>query len=253
MRYFKTTHFTSNHYPAEWNSVLKQIQGWGDSYPISKEISQQLEAKALYVFTLARRLTRAAYRLNERNGWKQVFIEATVLLFPMIELIGYARLDDRQVSKHHSKRGKPATDIANVNLWAGLHWLLNPSWLPVVNDNKQKVDATKLDKWQIGHLVSLRHYLLHGSKKAKDYKNNPVPIDDIVNYELPGFIVDKAQQTMPDYWKLLKQDDDSHGWLERLARADIWPLKLQGSGFFEEGLVDPDIVDCLEGNASFLK
>jgi hypothetical protein len=253
MGYFKSTSFKCIHYPGEWSRVLMQIQGWGSSYPISGGVSQPLEAKALYVFTVARRLTRAAHWLDERaNGWKPVFIEATVLLFPMLELIGYARLDDRQVSKHHpTRKGIPA-DVSNVNLWAGLHWLRDPNWLPVVGDNRQKTDTTQLGRWQIGHLVSLRHYLLHGSKKAKDEKGKPIPIDDIINYELPGFIVERAQQTMPDYWEQLKQDSGSQGWLEHLARADIRPLKLQGSNFFEEGLVDPDIVDCLEGNASFL-
>jgi hypothetical protein len=248
MSYFKSTNFGCTHYRQEWSRVLNQIQGWGNSYSISKDISQPLEAKALYVFTMARRLTRAAHWLEEQaNGWKQIFVEATILLFPMLELIGYARLDDRQVSKHYNRR-----DVGNVNLWAGLHWLRDHSWSPVVKDKRQKTDTTQLGKWQIGHLISLRHYLLHGSKKAKDRKGNPIPIDDIINYELPGFIVGRAQQKMPDYWKQLNQDDGSRGWLERLARADIRPLKLQGSNFYEEGLVDPDIVDYLEGNVSFL-
>jgi hypothetical protein len=165
----------------------------------------------------------------------------------MVELVGYARLDDRQVAKHHRTR-----DVSNVNLWAGLHWLREPNWLPVVKDNRQKADTTKLDRWQIGHLVSLRHYLLHGAKKAKDKAGNPIPIEDILNYELPGLIVEKSRRAMSYYWEQLIQDNGSHGWLERLARADIRPLKLQGSSCFEDGLVDPDIVACLEGHAEFL-
>ena len=110
-----------------------------------------------------------------------------------------------------------------------------------MEDNLQKADTTLLYRWQIGHLVSLRHYLLHGSKNAK------VPIQDIINYELPGFIIEKAQPAMSDYWKQLRQDDGNQYWLERLARADIRPLQIQGSGLFEKGLVDPDIVDYLEG------
>jgi hypothetical protein len=252
MSYFKSTSLKCIHYPGEWSRVLMQIQGWG-SCPVSRGVSHPLEAKALYVFTMARRLTRAAHWLNQRaNGWKLVFIEATVLLFPMLELMGYARLDDRQVGKHHPSRKGVSADVSNVNLWAGLHWLRDPNWLPVVADNKQKADTTQLGRWQIGHLVALRHYLLHGSKKAKDEKGKPIPIDDIINYKLPGFIVGRAQQTMQDYWEQLKQDDRSQGWLERLARADIRPLKLQGSNLFGEGLVDPDIVSCLEGSVSFL-
>ncbi len=247
MGYFNSTGFKCVHYPTEWGNVLRQVQGWGR--PISREISQPLEAKALYMFTMARRLARAAHQLSKQtNGWKQVFIEATVLLFPMVELIGYARVDSVQVSTHYRHR----VDVSNVNLWAGLHWLRDPKWLPEVKDNKQKTDTTKLDKWQIGHLVSLRHYLLHGSKKAKDNRGNLIPIDDIVNYELPGFIIDQVQQAMPVYWEQLKQDNGSQGWLERLRRADIRPFKLQGTNFYEDGIVDPDIADCLVGNASFL-
>ena len=55
---------------------------------------------------------------------------------------------------------------------------------------------------------------------------------------------------MSDYWKLLKQDNGNQGsWLDRLAQADIQPLKIQGSVDFEHGLVDLDIVDYLEGRA----
>jgi hypothetical protein len=248
MSYFKAIGFGCAHYPQEWSRVLSQIRGWSSSYSISKDISQPLEAKALYVFTMARRLTRAANWLNERvNGWKPVFLEATVLLFPMIELIGYSRVDDNEVRNVFNGR----SDVSAVNLWAGLHWLLDPSWLPAVQNQNQRADSTLLSRWQIGHLVSLRHYLLHGSKQVS-YMGSPVPIDDIINYELPEYVVTRARETLSDYWQQLRQDDGSQGWVKRLAQADIRPLKLQGSNLFDEGLVDPDIVDCLEGNASFL-
>jgi hypothetical protein len=197
---------------------------------------------------MARRLARAANWLKaQANGWKPVFLEATVLVFPMIELIGYSRVDDNEVRSAFN--GK--SDVSAVNLWAGLHWLLDPTRLPAVHDQNQRADSTPLFKWQIGHLVSLRHYLLHGSKQVS-YMGSPVPIDDIINYELPEYIVTRAQETLPYYWQQLRQDDGSQKWVERLAQADIRPLKLQGSNLYEEGLVDPEIVDCLEGSAIFL-
>jgi hypothetical protein len=55
---------------------------------------------------------------------------------------------------------------------------------------------------------------------------------------------------MPKYWKQLKEDDGDQKWVERLARADIRPLKIQGSGVFEAGLIDPNIVDYLEGGST---
>ncbi|MBC8262569.1 MAG: hypothetical protein H8E47_00395 [Anaerolineales bacterium] len=251
MSYFKATSCQCAHYPHDWSRVLNQIKGWDSSYSISREISQPLEAKALYVCTMARRLTRAAHWLSERvNGWKPVFLEAAVLLFPMIELVGYARVDHNQVKSIFDPKNKKKDDVSAVNLWAGLHWLRDPNWLPVVQRKNQRDDPTLLSKWQIGHLVSLRHYLLHGSKQVS-HKGGPVPIDDIISYELPEYVVTRVQETLPDYWRQLKEDDGSQRWVERLAQADIRPLKLQGSGFYEEGLVDPDIVDLLEGNARF--
>lgn len=254
MSYFKTTSFKCAHYPKHWRNVLNQIKGWGSSRSISKDISQPLEAKALYVCTMARRLARAAHWLCERaKGWKPVFLEATVLLFPMIELVGYSRVDHNQVRSIFDPKNKKKDDVSAVNLWAGLHWLLDPNMLPVVQDKNQRADTTLLDRWQIGHLVSLRHYLLHGSKQVS-YMGSPVPIDDIVNYELPGFVVARVQKTLPHYWRQLRQDDGNQSWLERLAQADIRSLKLQGSELYKKGLVDPDIVDCLEGQGrvSFL-
>jgi hypothetical protein len=111
MGYFSPLNLQCRQHPDEWNQVLNQIKGWKFSNSISGQISQSLEAKALYVFTMAQRLMRAAHWLCERkNGEGLVFLEATVLLFPMIELLGYARLDNMGVSKHH-----PKEDVSNVN------------------------------------------------------------------------------------------------------------------------------------------
>jgi len=103
MSYFKSTDLECVHYSQKWIQVLDQIKRW-DKSSISAQISHPLEAKALYVFTIARHLTRTAYRLGKVNGWKPVFIETTILLFPMLELMGYSRLDDRQVSKYYNKK-----------------------------------------------------------------------------------------------------------------------------------------------------
>ena len=249
MAYFTYTQ-DCQHYPNEWEDLLNYIKTeWPQAQSARlRDLAHHIEAKALYVFTTARRLIRAANWLKMRaNGWKPVFLEATVLLFPMIELIGYSRVDDGEVRNVFGD----ASSVSAVNLWAGLHWLRDPTWLPAVQDRSQRADSTLLSKWQIGHLVSLRHYLLHGSRQAT-YKGKPIPIDDIINYELPEYIVTRAQKVLSVYWQQLRQDDGSRGWVKRLAQADIRPLSIQGSSLFDKGLVDPDIVDCLEGNASFL-
>ena len=249
MSYFQSTTLKCNHY-TEWDEVLDQIRGWGNSYSVSKEISQPLEAKALYMFTVARRLMRTAHSLvKPPDNWKPVFIEGTILLFPMLELVGHARLDATNVRGQYGKN-----DVSTVDLWAGLHWIDNVDCVPQVNDKHQKTDPAQLGRWQIGHLVSLRHFLLHGSKNvvATDKASRPIPIEDIINFEFPGFIIEKAQPAMMNYWRQLKQDAGTQSWLQRLAQADIRPLKIEGSGVFEKGLVDPDIVDCLEGRKPFL-
>jgi len=245
------SYFQSNlqcaHYPEQWSHVLQQVHGWRSPYSIAKDISQSLEAKALYVFSIARRLTRAAYGLYlQTNGWKPIFLEATVLLFPMIELVGYSRVDDNEVERVFGNR-----DVSGVNLWAGLHWLRDTEWLPTVQDTHQRADPTLFSKWQIGHLLSLRHYLLHGSKQVS-YRGSQVPIDDIIHFELADYIVAQVHKALPKFWQQLRQDDGNQRWIERLAQADIRPLKIQGSKLYEDGLIDPDIVDCLEGNASLL-
>jgi hypothetical protein len=68
-----------------------------------------------------------------------------------------------------------------------------------------------------------------------------------MSYRLPQAIVKRAEEVIPEYWKQLKEDDGSQEWVERLARADIRPLEINGSGVFDAGLIDPDIVDYLEG------
>ncbi len=239
MSYFGPPNLQCNQHPNEWNQAVKQIKEWKNPNSISGQITQPLEAKALYIFTIAHRLIVTSGELSEQH-----FIEATILLFPMLELIGYSRLDVNEVSTHYNKQ----EDVSNANIWAGLHWLRDPNWLPKVTSNKLKREDQKLAKWQIGHLTFLRHYFLHGAKKETERNGKLISIPDIISYELPKIIIQKAKPAMSKYWELLKQDDGKQGWLERLAQADIQPLKIQGSVNFEYALVDPDIVDYLEEN-----
>lgn len=242
MSYFASSNFICSYYPHEWDEVVSQIKSWKRPYPITNRISQHLEAKTLYVFTMTRRLILASSKLRDpKKGWKPRFLEASILLFPMLELVGYSRLDKGQILKYFGKRGS-----SNANLWAGLHWLRDPKWVPVIMDNKQKSDPTIMSRWEIGHLVSLRHFLLHGSKSARDKSGNPLPIQDIINFELPGFIIEVAQPAMSQYWKDLKQDDGTHFWVERMAESDIRPLPIQGSVDFKKCIIDLKIIEFLE-------
>jgi hypothetical protein len=230
MSYFICTSKTCQKHPKQWDALAKQI------HKRDPNVSCALEVKALHVFTMARRLIWAARQLAKiirkevdlsgGDEWKPVFVEATSLLFPMIELVGHARL---------------ANPGSNASLWGGLHWLRDPAWLPPSNPISTQSDPRKLAKWQIGHLVSLRHFYLHGSKQSK------IPIYDVLSFELPGVMVELAEKAMPAYWKLLKKDDGSQKWVERLADADIHPLVISGDKQVEKGLIDPDIVAYLDG------
>jgi hypothetical protein len=247
MSYFKTTGIACNHHQVEWLHTLRGIKSWAVSSTIPKDISDPLEAKALFVFTISRRLLRTAKSLeNNPQKWKPVFLEATILLFPMIELVGHCRVDTNQV-----KTAYGSTDVGAVNIWSGLYWLLDAHKVPTVMDNKQREDTTLLDKWQIGHLVSLRHYLLHGTKQVR-YGGKLISTEDIISFQFPEFVIERSIRNLPIYWKHLCHDDGSVGWIDRLASADVRPLIVQGSHLFKTGLIDPDIVECLEGAKTFL-
>jgi hypothetical protein len=136
MGYFKFTG-VSGDYRDEWNDVVTQVQSWPSKYrtcrySLPEQMSHHLEAKALYVFTMARRLVCSAYRLSKAEGgnWKLIFVEATSLLFPMIELVGHARL---------------GTGGSSKSLWAGILWLHNPDETPC-SPAAPQADTTQVPK-----------------------------------------------------------------------------------------------------------
>ena len=238
MGYFKFTQ-DCQHYESEWEAVVRQITGRPEYKPYQlgkKPPAHHLEAKALYIFTVARRLICSVWRLYCANccNWNLIFIETSTLLFPMIELIGEARKT-------------PGTQ----ELGAGIRWLQCPKNLPAKKDPIQDKSLVRpLAQYMNGKpaprvcdLYYLRNYYLHGAKNVTD---RSVPIADIVNAELPKAIAQQAEVAMREYWTILKQDDGTHEWVNRLAQADIRPFIIQGSGIFDAGLVDPNIVDYLE-------
>ena len=100
MGYFKSPRTHCEHYDSDWQDTVRHMKTW-DPNILPLDISSSLEAKALQVFTIVKYQVRAARFLFERVGekWEPIFIEVTSLLFPMIELVGHARLDDGQVNR----------------------------------------------------------------------------------------------------------------------------------------------------------
>jgi hypothetical protein len=244
MGYFK---FTQNcqHYKSEWEAVVQQIASRSEYKPhlLGKNPpSHHLEAKALHIFTVARRLILSAWTLYWKNGnnWSQVFVEASTLLFPMLELVGEAR---------KAAGTKP--------LGVGIRWLQSVNLITNTDPDNDYSPITSLRIYmskgtpQVRHLYFLRNYYLHGLKKTgtRSITISPREIADMANTELPEAISKRAEVAMREYWDQLKQDDgtdQNNNWIERLAAADIHPFMIEGSGIFEAGLVDPSIVDYLE-------
>jgi hypothetical protein len=64
------------HYPNEWEALLKYIKStWTSSNAAHLgDLEHHIEAKALYVFTLSRRLLDIAENLPTNGNWKPVFL-----------------------------------------------------------------------------------------------------------------------------------------------------------------------------------
>jgi len=225
-----------------WEAVLsEQIKNWPVPYKQKFDsVNHHLEVKALYVFTMARRLVRATFEIggNDVENWKSVYVETYILLFPMIELIGKAVYP----SQTHGSNGRLA---------AGLYWLNDPSTLPSFSNNsyEPRQDETRLNSLEIKcankptirDLVRIRNYLLHGIAGQTNESW-------AISYEHPYALAVKAESAMREYWQRLK-DPSPKDWVTRLAQADIQPFPILGSGDYEQCLVDFDILDYLQNPA----
>jgi hypothetical protein len=245
MSYFRVD-LPCQHYQDQWEALARTVNsswppGWQGRV---SELTFPLEAKALAIFSFGHRMVRTAQMLaahannEQEERWDLVFIEASILLFPMIELIGYARLGTSQSS--------------SSNLIAGIEWLRDPNALPTGNDQTQmRTDSVRLASLgrhmvvhsqegpTIADVFDTRNYFTHG---AKDGGFARIPSQ--LNFELPLAIVRESRNAMQMYWQALRNDDGNNSWIENLGKARIHPLVIQGSVIFEEGLLEPDILDA---------
>ena len=243
MAYF---HFSNNckHYPNEWDELLNYIKNeLPKNYAVRlQDLEFHVEAKALYVMTLARHLIERAEELPRNGNWKPVFIEASILLFPMIELVGQARLGGNIGSSFGS----------------GLDWLAFPNCYPrgrTTEDLKSDEDrieniggfmSTLPGGPRFRELFHIRNYFIHGLKNQHDPNFDIGAVRSSMNYELPFAITQCAKKSLSAYWSQLSQmDGASQEWITRLADADIYPFGIMGSVVYEKGLVDYNIIDWL--------
>lgn len=232
------------HYNDEWDELVHYINNdssWSAVRSDLGELVYPIEAKALQIISIGRRVTKAVSELGEyhNNQWREIFVESLILLFPMLELIGHARLGEGG---------------SNASLYAGIEWLSNVENLParVEHANVIMRDTSIIyalnSRPSIRDVFSIRQYFLHGLKSpatAQNLANQTMA--DILNFQLPEEIVALARRRLHDYWEQLKSDDGGHGWVMRLSHADIYPFIVSGSGRYDHGLIDHDIIYCLSG------
>lgn len=224
-----------------WEAVVQQIKA---SQPKIDRIAHHLEAKALYVFTMSRRLIGTMHTMgtDDLGRWSSIFVESYFPLFPMIELIG----------KAVSPKASPSPDD---RLQAGFIWLNDPYSLPnPTNDPKadgvrlkaldkhlsQSTDGTPFAP-QINELIKVRNYLFHGVSGADGEAFT-------MSYQHPYAMAIQEENALRTYWKNLCSDDStiSEPWITRLAQADIKPFPIDGWEPAKACLIDDCIVEYLE-------
>lgn len=247
MAYFSNTQ-TCQYHPNEWNKLLNHIKGElpPENAAHLGDLTHHIEAKALYIFTMSRHLIEKAESLAKKGDWKPVFVEASILLYPMLELIGEARL------------GNELRTGSWRRLASGIDWLIDPMIFPTRPSNTR--DDLSTDNTRVGslgrymntlpsgpkvrELYHLRNYFIHGLKNQEDPHFDIGAVQTCMNYELPYAIVKQAKVGLAVYWRQLTNTDGSasRDWVDRLAEADIYPFGIIGAPIYEKGLVDPDIV-----------
>lgn len=245
MAYF-SVHENCHQYPHDWDRLLDYVRtAWKPQFTAKlDELEHHIELKALYVFTLSRHLIHYSEGMPMDGDWHPVFIEAMMLLFPMLEIVGQARLGD----------------LAGSPLGAGLHWLQDPHQFPAadITQDQLKADETRItaigshmptlpEGPRIRELFHIRNYFIHGLMNQRDPDFDIGAVRTSMNFEMPKGVVSRSKECLALYWRQLTGDalSSSRPWIERLAKSDIYPFGIMGSPTYELGLVDPDIVEWI--------
>lgn len=230
-------------YPDEWENLLRYIKSEWPQKEASDlgELEFHIEAKALYIITMSRHLMDGAENLAKNRDWSRVFVEASMLLFPMLELVGQARLGYEQ---------------PRCSLGGGIDWLIDPEGFHGCrqeNDMRTSNDRihtlgrfmnTLPSGPKVKELFHMRNYLVHGLKNQHDANFDIGAVRTSMNWELPYAIIEQSKVAIAIYWRQLRNESGNYSreWVTRLAEADIYPFGIMGSRFYEYGLIDPDII-----------
>ncbi len=124
-----------------------------------------------------------------------VFVEASILLFPMVELIGEARLGNVPHSGSWRR-------LAN-----GIDWLIDPSVFSSRSSGTRKAFSTNNDRVntlgnymsslpsgpKVKELYHLWNYFIHGLKNQDDPNFDIGAVQTSMNYELPYAITKQSK------------------------------------------------------------
>jgi len=145
-----------------------------------------------------------------------------MLLFPMIELIGQARLGAQLGSDN--------------DFGSELDWLSDPNNLPqpARKSDHLKADETRLislgiymmtlrEGPRVREIFHIRNYFVHGLKNQRDTDFDIGAVKTSMNYELPMAITQQSRRALSIYWRQLTNPDvsQSREWVSRIAEADI--------------------------------
>lgn len=223
-----------------WNDVCVQIMTkWSPSLrsqllPQVDSVIYPIEAKALHVFTFVQKHMYAVNWLVSDAHMKTWYVQSMMLMFPIIELAGTARL---------------STNVKNPSnktcLTAGAFWLFETATFD--NLDQENVSDTN-DLISLFEVTTTRNYLLHGVKTSE---NRDGSSGVIYSYQIPEKWLQNMQPSSRTYWQQLTDDDGSNsdGWINRLANADIYPFRIPGAthpdDYFDDGYIAPDILRFL--------
>ena len=178
-----------------WIDLNAEIGGNPNFFPLT--------VKAAYVFGVIHDICESVdWLLKHSQAWPVTYFSAFGLCASGMELLG------------RCLRGNSSTSGCTKDLEEGLRWLRSSSPKPGISESL--IAVTSYNQYDIGRLVALRHFTLHGQATTQEGK--AIALDIELLSAFPWLI----GNAMERYWDQLLNSVD---YCERLARARIFPLR----------------------------